>query len=131
MVPLRHAESIAIYDRALELATRELGVSHAYTQLTRGNKAESLDLSGDRTGARAYLTSCLEELAVDEEASKATLLAAGMEDVPRPPPVAPPLGAELEQEQEAENGLKEVRTYDVRSYDFGHPLLCHLGIALF
>ena len=35
---LRHKESLAIYNRALEIAIKELGISHAYTQLTRANK---------------------------------------------------------------------------------------------
>ena len=106
----RHTESIVIYDRALDLAIRELGVSHAYSQLTRGNKAESIDLKGDRPGARAYLNACLDELAKDEERAKGVLLAAGMEDVPRPPPIAPPRGAEEPEagEEGAMNGLREV-----------------------
>lgn len=41
-----------IYEKAMEVATRELGLSHAFTQLTRNNMAEVMDTKGDRPSAR-------------------------------------------------------------------------------
>lgn len=43
-------------------------------------------------GARSYLLDCIEELAKDESATREALLAAGLEDVPRGPAVAPAMG---------------------------------------
>ena len=57
-------------------------------------QAESLDLSGDRPAARAYLLDCIDDLTKDESASRDALLAAGLEDVPRGPAIAPPPGTE-------------------------------------
>ena len=104
--PFRHSDSLAIYDKALEVATKELGISHAYTQLTRGNRAESLDIGGDRAAARAYLMGCLEALGAEEARAKGALDAAGMKDEPRPQAVAPPAsieeGSGLKEDEEGE-----------------------------
>ncbi len=50
--PIRYDEAMPIYERAMEIASRELGLSHAFTQLTRNNMAEVMDTKGDRPAAR-------------------------------------------------------------------------------
>lgn len=52
--------ALEAYEDAMQLCMEQpdLGIGHAYTHLTRQNKAEVLDTMGERDKARKFLEVC-------------------------------------------------------------------------